>query len=196
MLTVVAELHRILLDSLPNELLKGCRETLAPILARIFTACLDIRYYLVLFKESITVVLRKPQKPDYTKLGAYRPIVLLNMLAKTLEAIIARRISKEAESRGLLPKTYIGAQLGRSTTTVLDLITEQVRTIWQTSLDTITLMLCFNISRAFDNMSYQRLLYNIRMQGYLDYILQFLASFLQDKTTRLRLGKFVDRKRL
>jgi len=43
------------------------------------------------------VVLRKPQKPDYTKAGVYRPIALLNTLAKVLEVVVARRILKEAE---------------------------------------------------------------------------------------------------
>jgi len=46
-------------NSLTNALLKGCREALVPMLSRIFTACLDIGYYPKLFKESITVVLRK-----------------------------------------------------------------------------------------------------------------------------------------
>jgi len=47
-------------DSLTNALLKGYKKALALMLSRIFTACLDIGYYLKLFKESITVVLRKP----------------------------------------------------------------------------------------------------------------------------------------
>jgi len=78
---------------------------LALTLAWIFTACLAIRYYLKTFKESITVVLRKSQKLDYTKPGVHRPIALLYTLAKTLEAIVARRMSKEAESRGILLET-------------------------------------------------------------------------------------------
>jgi len=48
----------------------------------IFIACLDTGYYLKLFEESIIVILRKPQNPDYSKLGLYRPITLLNTLAK------------------------------------------------------------------------------------------------------------------
>jgi len=91
-------------NSLTNILLKGYREALAPLLSRIFTACLDIGYYLKLFKEPITVVLRKPQKPDYSKLGLYRPIALLNTLAKTLEAIVAKRMSRETEARDLCTK--------------------------------------------------------------------------------------------
>jgi len=74
-------------------------------------------------------VLRKPQKPEYSKLGPYRPVALLNTLAKTLKAIIAKQISKEAERKDLGLKTQIGAQPGRSTTSALDLITKQVRTI-------------------------------------------------------------------
>jgi hypothetical protein len=75
------------------------------------------------------VVLKKLQKPDYTKLGAYRLIALLNTLAKALEALVAKRISREAEARGLLLDSQIGARLGRSTTTALKLITEQVYTV-------------------------------------------------------------------
>ena len=83
-------------------------------LSRIFMVCLDIGYYLKLFKESIIVVLRKSQKLNYLKLGLYRPIAFLNILAKTLEAIVAKRMSREAEARGLLPKMQIGARCYRS----------------------------------------------------------------------------------
>jgi len=109
---------------------------------------------LTVFKESIIVVLRKSQKPDYLKLGLYRPITLLNTLVKTLKAIVAKRISREAEAGGLLLKMQIGAQLGRSTTSVFDLIIKQVKIIWKTSLGEVASMLCLEISRAFDNMSY------------------------------------------
>ena len=69
-------------NSLTNALLKGYREALALMLSGIFIACLDTGYYLKLFEESIIVILRKPQNPDYSKLGLYRPITLLNTLAK------------------------------------------------------------------------------------------------------------------
>ena len=91
-------------DKIPNLLLKECREILSPLLAQFFTRCMQIGHHPRPFKHSITVVLKKPQKPDYTKPGAYRPIALLNTLAKTLEALVAKRISREAEQRGLLPE--------------------------------------------------------------------------------------------
>jgi len=84
----------------------------------------------------------------------YRPITLLNTLAKTLKAIVTKRMSREAEARGLSLKTQIGAQLGRSTISILDLIIKQVRIIWKTSLGEVASMLCLDISRAFDNVSH------------------------------------------
>ncbi|KXL45103.1 MAG: hypothetical protein FE78DRAFT_409170 [Acidomyces sp. 'richmondensis'] len=44
-------------------------------------------------------------KLDYIKARVYRPIALLNTLAKVLEAIVARRILEEAEQRKLLPES-------------------------------------------------------------------------------------------
>jgi len=68
---------------------------------------------------------------------------------------------------------------------ILDLIVEQVRTIWKTSLGEVASMHCLDISRAFDNVSYQKLLYNVRIQGYSNHILRFLSSFLYDNSRRL-----------
>ena len=182
-------------DQIPNLVLKECGTTLAPVLARLFTACLEAEYHPQAFKHSITVVLRKPQKPDYSKPGAYRPIALLNTLAKALEAVVARRMSKETEQRGLLPGAQMGARPGRSTSTALDLITEQVKTIWTSNPKAVASMLCLDISGAFDNVSHARLLHNLKLKGFPRYIIGFVQSFLQERTTCLRLGDFIDQAR-
>jgi len=64
-----------------------------------------MEYLLKLFWHSITVVLKKLQKLDYTLPKAYRPIVLLNTISKVLKVIVARRILKEVEERKLFLKT-------------------------------------------------------------------------------------------
>jgi hypothetical protein len=51
------------------------------------------------------ISIRKPGKPDYSMLGAYHPISLLNTLGKLLEAVIAKRLSFHAETCGLLLDT-------------------------------------------------------------------------------------------
>jgi len=54
-------------------------------------------------KESITVVLRKEGKKDYSLLDSYRLIALKNMLVKVLEKHIANIILEAAEEHRLLP---------------------------------------------------------------------------------------------
>lgn len=176
-------------------ILKECRVELGPLLCKFFTACLGQGYHPKPLKHSITVVLKKPQKPDYTKPGAYRPIALLNTLAKVLEAVVAGRISKEAEARNLLPQSQMGARPGRSTVSALELITEQVQSVWKGNPTIVASMLCLDISGAFDNVSHQRLIHNIKMKAYPGYIVRFVESFLQDRTTCLRLGEFIDHPR-
>jgi len=61
------------------------------------------RIVLESLKESITIVLRKEGKKDYSLLGSYRPIALKNTLVKVLEKYIANIISKAAEKYRLLP---------------------------------------------------------------------------------------------
>jgi hypothetical protein len=90
-------------DSIPNRLLRECRDILAEPLAKLFQDCLQRSYHPTPFHHSRKVVLRKPQKPIYYVAKAYRPIALLDTLGKVLEKIMARRVSALAEEHNLLP---------------------------------------------------------------------------------------------
>jgi hypothetical protein len=92
---------------------------------------------------------------------AYRPIALLNTLEKVLEKIVAYRISALAEEHGLLPTTQMGARPGRSTVTALEMLTEQIKTVWANDPSLVASMLSLDISGAFDNVSHERLIHNI-----------------------------------
>lgn len=53
-------------------------------LATFYTALLDQGVWPRAFKTNTCIVLSKPNKPDYTKLKAYRPIVLIYVKAPTI----------------------------------------------------------------------------------------------------------------
>ena len=116
-------------DKIPNELLKHCSESLKDPLAWLFSACVQAGYHPSTFKASITCVLRKPQKKDYSQPKAYRPIALLNTVGKVLEKILAQRLTSAAEKNRLLPDTQMGARAGRSTISAMELIVEQIHTL-------------------------------------------------------------------
>lgn len=98
-------------DGIPNHLLKNSRKSLSKVLAEVFSACISLEYHPKGFEESITVVLKKPQKPRYDTPKAYRPIALLNTMGKVLEKLVANRISKAAEDHNFLPAEKWGPDL-------------------------------------------------------------------------------------
>ncbi|KAI0993785.1 hypothetical protein K3495_g14399 [Podosphaera aphanis] len=96
-------------DGIPNRFLKCCEPLLSKFLAELFNVCLTLGYHPKMFKESTTIVLRKPQKLRYDTPKSYRLIALLKTKGKLLENLVANRISKAAEEFNLFPEEQIGA---------------------------------------------------------------------------------------
>jgi hypothetical protein len=92
----------------------------------LYQASLDLAYVLATWKMARIVVLRKSNKPDYTKPKAYRPISLLSTLSKGLEAIVANWLSHLAERFHLLPEDHVGGRKKRSAAQALNVVTEAI----------------------------------------------------------------------
>ena len=92
-------------------------------------ACLDVGYHPRKFKEAKTIILKKPAKPDYSEVKAYRPIALLYTLGKALKIVIVKILSDYAEDHGLLPDQQIGARKGRSIETAFKGLINGVYTV-------------------------------------------------------------------
>ena len=82
-----------------------------------------------------------------------------------MEAVISIRIRECAEANRLLPKEQIGARKGRSVETALKLITDAVYIVWSMGGANIASLLLLDVTRAFDNILYERLLYNLKVKG-------------------------------
>jgi exonuclease III len=177
------------IDGLPNRFLRIIANPLILRLKYLFEACLNTGYHPKEFKKANTIILKKPRKADYTQPKAYRPIALLSTLGKALESIVAKRLSDYAEENSLLPPEQMGARRNRSTETALETITEAIYTIWDCGKQNIASLLSLDVAGAFDNVSHQRLLYNLRSKRTPDYIVQWTKSFLQDRSTAITLGK-------
>ncbi|KAI1008151.1 hypothetical protein K3495_g90 [Podosphaera aphanis] len=105
-------------NGIPNRLLKNCSKTLSKVLAELFNACLRLGYHPNKFKESTTIVTRKPQKPSYDTPKSYRLIALLKTMGKLLKKLVANRISDAAEKYNLIPDEQMGARPKRSCQTL------------------------------------------------------------------------------
>ena len=73
---------------------------------------------------------------------------------------MARWLSDLAEQERLLPDIQMGNRRNRSIETALELLVEQIHTIWKTG-NQVASILSLDIARAFDTVNHLRLLDNL-----------------------------------
>jgi ribonuclease HI/exonuclease III len=176
-------------DDISNRALKEGIKLLTPRLTQLYRECLLIGYCPSQFKQSITVVIRKPGKADYTTPKSYRPIALLNTIGKILDKVLAKRILYLAESCQLLPATHMGGRQASSTEHALHLCVERIKAAWQSGITTTASMLLLDVSGAYDNVSHTRLIHCLRKRRIPESIIAYLTSFLEDRTTEIALSE-------
>lgn len=177
-------------DGLPNRVLQVIADIIVGHLAIIFNQSLRISYCPAHFRSSITVVLRKPDKDDYTIPKAYRPIALLNTIGKIMDAVVARRLSYLVEVHNVLPNTHIGGRKLRSTEHALHLVIEKIYKAWNTGRGQVASLMLLDVSGAFDNVSHERLLHNLRTRRVDEKLVRWLASFLDERWIRMTMDDF------
>ena len=118
-------------DEITNRILKKNFGSLQTHLLALARACLDTGYFPSTFKKTLTIVLRKPNKPDYTKPNAYRPIALECTIGKILESIITELLSYLIETHDLLPANHFGARPQRTTEDAMMVLSENIYRAWK-----------------------------------------------------------------
>lgn len=95
-------------DGVPNKILLIALEPLLSYLHQIFNLCFALGFHPSNFKNSITIVLRKPAGVrDYTQAKSYWLIAILNTIGKIFENIITHWLSYMTKTHQLLPVTAL-----------------------------------------------------------------------------------------
>ena len=163
-------------DEITNRVIKENVNILVGHIQALAQASLDIRYFPAAFKQTITAVLRKPCKPDYTSAKAYRPIALENTLGKVLESVMAELISYLTETHNLLPSQHYGGRPGRTAEDAMTVLSENIYSAWKRG--EIFTAIFLDIAGAFNNVHHERLIYNLRQRGIPEKIATWIQSFL------------------
>ena len=141
--------------------------------------CLETGYHPKSWRKAVAVVLRKPNKPDYSNPRAYRLITLLECFGKILEKIVARRLTFLAGSLNLVPDNQFGGRSNSSTADAILSFTNDVHCAWNHGK--VTSALTFDIKGYFDFVNHDKLLCELRRKGIpLEYV-KWVASFLSDR---------------
>ena len=176
-------------DGIPNAVLKNCIDTLVERLYFIFRAIFELEEYPSEWKESITVVLRKPGKPSYEDPKAYRPIALLNTLGKLFSTIATDEISYFCESRDLLPPTQFGGRPARTTTDSMLLLTHTIKESWRRRK--VASVLFLDVQGAFPNVVKEVLTHNMRSRGVPSKYIRMTEMMLTGRHTRLSFDDYL-----
>lgn len=157
-----------------------------------FTTCLLTGYCLIYFCLSITIVLQKLRKLNYTIAKAYQPIALLNFIKKALEFIIAKRMSYFAKTYGFLPPNHFRAYHSSLTKHALHYLIEKVYATWdKKKIATIFLL---DVTGAFNNVFKNKLLYNLQIKKINPRIVNLISSFFIDRLTILKTNEYTSEK--
>ena len=124
----------------------------------ILDCLISTKYYPLIFKISKTVFILKPGKNKHDPLS-YRPISLLEILAKLYEKIISNRLLYYFEHNNLLSPRQFGFRPCRSTEQSINLITETL--LENKRQKKLTLIVTRDVEKAFDRMWHQGLLYKL-----------------------------------
>jgi len=170
-------------DEIANIVIQKTLPLIEQHLQALMQASIDLGHFPKPFKQTNTVVLRKPGKPDYTVTKAYRPIALENTLGKVLESVMADIISYLTETYELLPAHHYGGRPGRSAEDAMMILSEDIHKAWKNKK--IYTAVFMDVAGAFNNVHHERLIHNLKKRRLPTAIAKWIGSFLQKRSTQL-----------
>ncbi len=177
------------ISDISNRVLQTDLAELISILTSLFNACVTHRYHSKQFKKTQTIVLRKSKKSDYTDSKTYWFIALLDIMNKALKSIMTKRLSDIAETHHMLSDAQMKARRKWFVISTLDLLVDQIHTIWGCKIKYVAFMLSLDVVKAFNQVSHVRLLHTLKMKRTSDYIVEWACSFLKNRETSLRFNE-------
>ncbi len=172
-------------SDISNRALQANLAELISVLTSLFNACVTHKYHSKQFKKTQTIVLRKSKKSDYINSKTYRFIALLNIMNKALKSIMIKRLSDIVETHRMLSNAQMKVRRKRFMISALNLLIDQVHTVWNCEIKYVIFMLSLDVVEAFDQVSHVKLLHTLKMKRTSSYIIEWTRSFLKNQETSL-----------
>ena len=153
-------------DAIGNWSLKNCSNTLCKPLVTLFNKSLTEGVVPSLWKQAnVCPVFKKRSKSGKTN---YRPISLLSNMSKVLEKIVYKRLYEYLTENNLLTEQNSGFKKNDSTVNQLLKIVHQIYQGINDGKDTC--MVFLDVSKAFDKVWYEGLIFKIQQMAILSAI--------------------------
>ena len=168
---------------------KQCSEILVDHLFHIYNASLQDGLYIPSWLESLTAVIHKHGRQSYDIPKSYRPIALLDSIAKIFTALVAEDITTLAEQHKLLPSCHFGGRPGHCTTDSMQLLTHRIKQAWRNWR--VASILFLDIEGAFPNAVKDRLLHNMRKHRVPEALVRAVNAALTGRSTKLQFDDYL-----
>ena len=153
-------------------------------ITRLFNNICDKGVWPSWFKVSVSVIIPKPKKADYSVPKSYRPIALLNTMGKLLTKIIANRMQHDAAAFGLLHEGQCGGVQKHATIdaglVLLDFINTNHERGWHTSVCAI------DVAQFFPSLDHSAVTLILAKLGFPSTLVGLMASYFSGRTTSYR----------
>ena len=171
-------------DGISIAMLKLCPKEVAKPLCLIFNKCLDTGCFPSEWKlANVQPVHKKNSRQEKTN---YRPISLLPICGKIFEKIIFNSLYAHLTTNNLLSENQSGFRPGDSTVNQLLAITTEIYKAFETLNETRAVFL--DISKAFDKVWHEGLLFKLEQNGINGKLLLMLSDFLANRKQRVVLN--------
>ena len=172
-------------DSIPSLVLNNYRDQLCQPLSTIFNVSFQQSRVPDLWSVAHVVPIFKG-KGEKSNCKNYRPVSLTSSVCKVMETIIKNEIFDHVGRFGLLTRHQHGFRSKFSTISqLLECLND-----WTSVLDNNkqTDVAYLDFAKAFDSVSHPKLLSKLRSLGISGLLLQWIESFLENRTQRVRTG--------
>jgi len=170
-------------DHIPYSVWKSVHRLKPSLLPSLLDPLLAHGFHPPSLKKALGIVLDKPGKPSYDSPSSFWVIVLLRTLSKILEWVVASRLSAEATICSLIYPLQCGSLPGRSTADAALVLQYNVESFHRLCYKVPTLFL--EVQGGFDKVDSLSLLYLLCKRGASPYLVQWVGSFLRDRTCHL-----------
>ena len=172
-------------DRVTNQQLRNLSPSAIEVLSRIFTSSLLLGVVPSSWKESVVVMVPKPNKPRDSP-RSYRPISLTSCLGKLFECSVKKRFDQWCESNKLYGLKQTAYRKGMNTNENLLRLTQFASEALQWKE---TCLVCFlDVEAAFDKVWHEGLLFKLSRKKCPEYLLRWISSYLDRRTLRVRVG--------
>ena len=163
-------------DDIPARVLKMCADALCDPLSKLFSLCFTRKTQPLSWKIARVVPVYKKKSRSLPQ--NYRPVSLLSLLSKVMEAIVNRQIMNFLEKNSVLSRRQFGFRKGLSAADLLLKLQHE----WASAASRggASRILAVDIAGAFDKVSHPGLLHKASVCGLSGPLLCWLRSYLSD----------------